>query len=246
MASYTLRFLSKYLLRKTEVNVVIPSLDLHGAISQKNARYYREDKEKFPLIILLSGFGDDNQAWLYQTEIFALCSKYRVAVAMIGGENKWYLNNNPIDNWNAFITEELPDFLYGNFAKLDESKFPVIGGVSMGGYGALYNGLKNPQSFSAIAAFSPATKPDDGVDESKHGTLKELFLAAKDKLPSVVYISVGQNDFIYNASRDFDGWLSDNKIGVNYKFVPNYGHTWDLWRLEIEEFLIELKNKKII
>jgi S-formylglutathione hydrolase FrmB len=245
MARYTLRFLSKYLLRKTEVNVVIPSLDLHGAISQKSDRYYRDSDEKFPLLILLSGFGDDNDAWLYQTEIFALCSQYRVAVAMVGGENKWYLNNNPVDNWQDYLTKELPDFLYGNFSKLDQSKLPIIGGVSMGGYGALYNGLKSPKSFSAIAAFSPATKPDDAVDESKHGTLKELFLSAKNDLPPV-YLSVGEKDFIYQASRDFDAWLTENKIGVNYRFVPDYAHSWDLWRLEIINFLQLLKNKKII
>jgi S-formylglutathione hydrolase FrmB len=245
MASYTLRFLSKNLLRKTEVNLIIPSLDLHGAISEKNVRYYQENDEKFPLIILLSGFGDDNQAWLYQTEIVSLCNEYRIAVAMVGGENKWYLNNNPVDNWSLYLSEELPDFLFGNFSKLDKSKLPIIGGVSMGGYGALYNGLKAPQSFSAIASFSPATKPDDMIDESKHGTLKQLFLENKNKLLPI-YLSVGDKDFIYKASREFNDWLTENKIGVNYKFVPNYTHSWDLWRLEIVEFLKWLKNKKLI
>ena len=245
MARFNLRFVSKSLIRKTEVNLVIPSLDLHGALNEKNVRYYRDSKEKYPLIILLSGFGDDNEAWLLQTDIFALCSEYKVAVALIGGENKWYLDQSPIDNWHNFIENELPDFLYGNFSALDESKLPIIGGVSMGGYGALHNGLKSPEKYSAIMALSPATKPDGIIDEKQHGTLEELFLKAKGKMP-YTYISIGDKDFIYGASKSFDNWLTENSIGVNYRFIEGYAHTWDLWRKEIVEFLKELKNKKII
>ena len=115
----------------------------------------------------------------------------------------------------------------------------------MGGYGALYNGLKSPERYSAIMALSPATKPDDMVDEKRHGTLKELFLKAKGRLP-YTYISVGDKDFIYGPSKEFDGWLTENSIGVNYRFVEGYAHTWDLWRIEIVNFIKELKNKKII
>ncbi len=245
MARFNLRFLSKSLLRKTEVNLVIPSLDLHGAIAETNPGYYCESSERFPLIILLSGFGDDNEAWLVQTNIASLCNEYRVAAAFVGGENKWYLDASPVDNWHAFLESELPDFLYGNFSRLDKSILPVIGGVSMGGYGALYNGLKSPEKYSAIMALSPATRPDGMIDETVHGTLKDLFLKSKGKLPPI-YLSVGDEDFIYEASRDFDKWLTQNSLGVNYKFVSGFAHSWDLWRLEIVNFLQDLKNKKII
>ena len=245
MARFNLRFVSKSLMRKTEVNVVIPSLDLHGALGQQNRRFYREDEEKFPLILLLSGFGDDNEAWLLRTDIVSLCDEYRVAVALIGGENKWYLNAGATDNWQQFVTSELPDFLYGNFSRLDSSRLPIIGGVSMGGYGALHNALVSPESFLAVMALSPATRPDGGIDESAHGTLKELFVKQKNNLP-YVYLSIGEKDFIYQASKDFDDWLTENKIGVNYKFNPNHAHTWDLWKLEVENFLQIAQNIKII
>lgn len=245
MARFNLRFVSKSLLRKTEVNLIVPSLSLHGALAQPNPHFYREDDERFPLVILLSGFGDDNEAWLMQTDIVNLCDKYRVAVALVGGENKWYLNASATDNWQEFISCELPDFLYGNFRRLNSSKQPVIGGVSMGGYGALHSALCSPNSFSAVMALSPATKPDDIIDESMHGTLKELFVKTKGTLP-LTYISIGDRDFIYQASKDLDNWLAENNIGVNYKFVPNYAHSWDLWKVEVDNFLQLLKDKKII
>ena len=239
-----MRFVSKSLLRKTEVNLVVPTLNLHGVLGQQNTRFYREDEEKFPLIILLAGFGDDNEAWLLNTDILQLCDKYRIAVAFVGGENKWYLNAGATDNWQNYLTQELPDFLYGNFSRLDSSRLPIIGGVSMGGYGALHNALVSPDSFLAVMALSPATRPDGGIDESAHGSLKDLFLQAKNA--PYIYLSVGEKDFIYQASKDLDNWLTENNIGVNYKFIPNHAHTWDLWKVEVENFLQIAKNKKII
>ncbi len=244
MARYNLRFLSKHLLRRTEVNLVIPSLDLHGAISQKDDAYYQSSTERFPLIIALSGFGDDNEAWIRNTEITALCDKYRVAVAMVSGENKWYLDVSPTDNWHSFISKELPDFLYGNFSKLDPSRL-MLAGVSMGGYGALYNGLKNPGNYKAILSLSPAIKPDGYIDEQKFGTLKDLFLAAKEQLP-YIYLAIGNKDFIFEQSAAFDGWLQEHIPGVRYRVVEGYGHVWPLWAAELEKFLEALKNKQLI
>ncbi len=244
MARFNLRFLSKHLLRRTEVNLIIPSLDLRGAMSQKTDDFYQTDSERFPLIIAMSGFGDDNEAWLHRTDIIALCDQYRVAFAMIGGENKWYLDSSPIDAWHSYISKELPDFLFGNFSRLDPDRL-ILAGVSMGGYGALYNGLKAPDRYKAILSMSPATKPDGYIDETKTGSLKELFSEAKDRLPFISLL-IGSEDFIYGPSMEFNGWLRENVPDVQYRVVDGYGHVWPLWAIELENFLKELKDRKIV
>ncbi len=223
---------------------MIPSLDLRGAMSQKDDCYYQNSEERFPLIIAMSGFADDNEAWLHRTNIVALCDKYRVAVAMISGENKWYLDSSPIDGWHSYISKELPDFLFGNFSKLDPEKL-ILAGVSMGGYGALYNGLKNPEKYKAVLSMSPAIKPDEYIDEQKVGTLKDLFLAAKDNLP-YIYLAIGNKDFIYEPSMEFNNWLKENIDGVEYRVVDGHGHDYDFWSVEIEKFLQEAKEKNVL
>lgn len=244
MARINIRFLSKSLYRKTEVNLILPSLDLHGSMREQSPDYYRENGQKYPLLVLLSGFSDDDEGWLANSDIVALCDRYRVAAALVGGENRWYVDSGPMDRWHAYLCEELPDFLYGNFSKLDRG-CQILGGVSMGGYGALYNGLKCPQSYSAIMALSPALKPDGYIDEGAVGTLKDLFLSARGKLPPV-YLSVGDRDFIYGQSAEFNGWLRENGTGAEYRFVEGYDHSWALWKLEIVRFLEFLKQKNII
>lgn len=245
MGRYNVTFVSKSLLRKININVVIPSLNLHTAMQQKNERYYRDNDKKYPLLILLSGFADDNEAWLTKSDIQQLCDEYQVAAAFIGGENKWYLDTSPIDNWSKLINEEIPDFLYGNFSKLNENLPLVLGGVSMGGYGALYNGLKHPNKYNAILALSPGIRPDVSINEELHGSLKDMLLKEKENLP-FIYLSIGTKDFIIKQTIEFNDWLEENGFEFKYNFAEGFEHSWKLWRIDIEKFLIELKSKNII
>lgn len=246
MARYTIRFFSKCLMRKTEVHLVVPSLDMHSAMKESDEAFYQHDTEKYPLFLMLCGFGDDNEGWLTQGNLQSLCDKHRIAAVSIGGEDKWYLDSSPLESWHTLLEQELPDFLYGNFAKLDRSKKPVICGVSMGGFGALWNGLASPRRYSAIIALSPATRPDGDLnDEARFPSLKTLFLQSKGALP-YVHLAVGDQDFILSPSRQLDEWLEENKIGVRYAFVPGYGHSWDFWRVHMDRVLSEMKNQGIV
>ena len=246
MAKFEIRFFSKSLLRKTEVKLVVPSLALHTAMAVRDPRFYQNDAEKFPLCIMLSGFADDNDSWLASGGLQELCDKYRIAAVSVSGENKWYLDSSPIDNWHTFLEQELPDFLYGQFAKLDREKKPVLCGVSMGGFGALWNGLTGPEHYGAVVALSPALRPDGYLaDEEKFPALKTLFAQTKETRP-YTYLAIGEQDFIAAPSREFDGWLAENEIGTRYRFVPGYDHSWSFWRVQIEDAMAELKACRII
>ena len=110
----------------------------------------------------------------------------------------------------------------------------------MGGYGALYHYLKNTDKYAACVALSPAIRPDR-LDETEIGTLKDLFLESKGKELNV-YLSVGENDFIIENSREFNGFLVENNIGAEYKFIPGCDHSWYTWAQEIFEVFKYLEN----
>ena len=113
----------------------------------------------------------------------------------------------------------------------------------MGGYGALYHYINNPDKYDYCFALSPATKPDM-LDEEIYG-LKNHFLKAKGKKLNC-YISVGEKDFIIDASRKLNNHLIENEIDAQYKFIPNFDHSWSLWREEIVEVFNILKTKGLI
>lgn len=245
MAHFTFDFYPKSLARKVDVDLVIPSLDLHGCLKNQDDQYYQNKKECYPLIIFLCGFGDNLKAWQYNTAIQSLCEKNKVAACFISGENKWYVNHGPIEDYDAFIERDLIDFLYGNFRNLSKEKPLIIAGVSMGGYGALRHYLQNTHKYSCCVALSPATKPDF-LDEQKFGgTLRELFIENKNK-PLNIYLAIGEQDFIIDASRDLNDFLTNEGIDASYRFVPDEAHTWNFWAKEIHEVFHYFKEKGFI
>ena len=239
MAKYSIEFNSKSLYRKVNIKVTIPSLGLKGSMTNPSD-YYQNNNKTYPLIIFLCGFGDDNNAWQTNTPIDRYLEENEYAAVYINGENKWYLNYGPLDNYYDFIENDVLDFLYGHFKNLSKNKPLIIAGVSMGGYGAIYHYLKNTSKYSACIALSPATRPDH-IDESKYGSLKDLFLKEKDNKLNC-YISIGEKDFIIDASRQFDKFLNDNEIGVSYRYIPDYAHEWGLWEKEVKSIFDYLNN----
>ena len=57
----------------------------------------------------------------------------------------------------SYVTEELPDLVFQNFPGNHDRQ--GITGHSMGGHGALTIGLKNPDTYKSISAFSPICSP---------------------------------------------------------------------------------------
>lgn len=243
MARFTFDFYSKSLIRRFDVHLIIPSLNLGGTLQNKDKEYYQHRDKKFPLMICLNGFGDNDRAWQNYTHIDELCEKNGVAAVFINGQNKFYLNQGPLDNYYDLVEEDVLDFLYGNFNNLSKESPLIITGISMGGYGALYHYINNPDKYDYCFALSPATKPDM-LDEEVYG-LRNHFLKVKGKKLNC-YISVGEKDFIIEASRKLNDHLKENEIDSSYKFIPNFDHSWSLWREEIVEVFNILKTKGLI
>ena len=112
MAKYSIEFNSKSLYRKVNIKVTIPSLGLKGSMTNPSD-YYQNNNKTYPLIIFLCGFGDDNNAWQTNTPIDRYLEENEYAAVYINGENKWYLNYGPLDNYYDFIeNEELTNGLH--------------------------------------------------------------------------------------------------------------------------------------
>ena len=111
MALLTVDFHTKSLARRTRMDVFIPSLNLSGCLRNQDASYYQNNKETYPLIIFLHGFGDNEKAWQMNTQVLKLCEDNKIAACFINGENKWYLEkevaaHSSVLFWEVLWTEE--------------------------------------------------------------------------------------------------------------------------------------------
>ena len=111
----------------------------------------------FKTMYLLHGYSGSCYDWLGGDRIDLIAKTYNIAVIMPDGENHFYVDaQRRGDMYGEFIGRELVDFTRSIFPLSDKREDTIIAGVSMGGYGAIRNGMKYHDVFGHIIGCSPA------------------------------------------------------------------------------------------
>ena len=116
----------------------------------------REDKP-YKTLYLLHGVLGSCMDWVAGTRIQRFAEDNDLAVVMPSGDNMFYLDHPESGNYYAeFVGRELVEQTRRMFPLSRKREDTFIGGLSMGGYGALRNGLKYHDTFGKIAVFAGA------------------------------------------------------------------------------------------
>ncbi len=252
MAVFSVNFLSDSLGRTVPVQVILPTDKMSFDGSGKPAGPFRT-------LYLLHGIIGDCGDWLKGTAIERFAMDRDLAVVMPSGENGFYVDQP----WNCtlyskFIGEELVDFTRRTFPLSDKKEDTFIGGLSMGGYGALYNGLKYAETFGSIIALSSALILDEDFlqveehprypsqsEEYKHSCfgpdLKEAVYGEKNPRTRVkmlkesgipvpaIYMACGDKDGLYGKNLSFSEFLREEGIEHTFEVGPGFSHEWEFW-----------------
>ncbi|MDR1971923.1 MAG: esterase family protein [Treponema sp.] len=254
MARFSCNFISYTLQRTVDITVIIPSvtipesimaLGMHGNKPDNPVSCSHTKNDKYPVLYLLHGYGNNHATWNDYTRIGLFAEEQNIAVVMLSAENKFYLNHRDDDKYYDFIQNELPDFVKGMFPVSARAEDTFIAGLSMGGFGALAHAFSNPEKYAAIGAFSAVSSLDlTGLPDSfkEQGKAYDPLANAKKrkeegrKLPKI-YIACGQDDHIHEASVKFKDELIALGGDVTWDSVPAYSHEWRFWDLQVEKFL---------
>ena len=212
-------------------------------------------------LVLLHGHGGAAADWLTGSGIQELATKYNLAVLMPNGRNSFYLDKEASgEGYGTFIGEELLSYARKTFGLSDKAEDTFIGGFSMGGFGALRNGLKYSQNYSKIMAFSSAiiTKEVHEMDPARGNMvanyayyaatfgdpatvlerdadpawLVKQKLAAGEKLPGI-YMACGTDDMLLPVNQEFAQVLTENDVPFIFK-VSKGMHDWTFWNTYLE------------
>lgn len=157
MAIFQVEFFAKTLNRHVPVSVFLPTDKFYFPGMKK-----REEGRPYKTLYLLHGVTDSCSDWLYKSNIMLYAEEHDLAVVMPSGENAFYVDHTWDTNlYGTFINEELIDFTRKTFPLSCRREDTYIAGNSMGGYGAMRNGLLCSEKFGAIAALSGAFLPND-------------------------------------------------------------------------------------
>jgi len=249
MALIQVNYMSKALFRIVPLNVILP-VDRFDADTD---RYLTDKDHKYKTLYLLHGLLGNYTDWVSQTRIQKWAEEKNLAVVMPSGDNAFYFKSRtPWNDYETFIGEELPAITRRMFPLSDKREDTFIAGLSMGGYGAIRNGIVFSDTFSHIAGLSSALHIfDDLSEEADIGLFDNLEEASKTNLnPKIAanemfrekksmprfYMACGRQDDLLKANMDFRDFLKENGADVTWD-EEDAGHDWDFWDSQIRKVL---------
>ncbi len=209
-----------------------------------------------PVLYLLHGLSDDDTIWLRRTSIERYAAPLGLAVVMPQVHRSFYADQTYGGRYWTFLAEELPELVGSWFQVSQRREDTFVAGLSMGGYGALKWGLRQPDRFAAAASLSGAVdveglrrrrlRPEDPRlferiygDASPAGTDDDLLalLARADPatLPAL-YVCCGEQDELIGDNRMLVEACAAAAAGVTTSFGPGE-HDWAYWDATIQDVL---------
>lgn len=176
--------------------------------------------QAYPILYLLHGAGDDQNAWLDKGDAMAIAAKYVKA----GGKPMIIVMP---DAQLTFYMGEFETYFYDELLPDVESRYKFSGkravaGLSMGGYGTLYYALKYPGMFTYGYAMSPATAEwfTSLVDLQSDKTVFPPFT-----------IEVGTEDTTVNNAESEALAKYMKEKGLTCEWIARTGiHYWNFWQ----------------
>lgn len=246
MAKFTCNFISYVFARAIDITVVIPSITIPEILADGDANQKKEThlthkkKYRYPVLYLLHGWGNNHATWNGYTNIELFAEEQNIAVVMISGENGFYVDYESDNKYNTFIDKELKDFVCSMFPVSERAEDSYIAGLSMGGRGALMQGLLHPDQYGMIGAFSSPIEMDIpfvSKDEQEKFNLHFISSQIADNKKVSIYLACGEKDPFYEENKKFAEYLKEKGVDVKWISAPGYGHEWRFWDNIVEKFL---------
>ena len=251
MAFCELHYWSNALGKQTACNVIFPQKGIGP----------------FPVFYLLHGYSDDHSMWMRRSSIERHVENLPLIVVMPDGGKSFYCDaaegviGSGIqgDAYETSIVRDLVDFVDSRFNTRDTRDGRVIGGLSMGGYGAFKLALKYPNLFCAAVSHSgavsfahqdPQTEEwrtslcarilgDDTAKWAENDIYALSQRVSPEERPALRF-DCGVDDFLIEHNRNLHAHLERHGIPHEYQEFPG-GHEWSYWDEHVQEALAFFK-----
>lgn len=227
---------------------------------------------KLPVLYLLHGRGDDENAWIEKGGIGQVLDRAIAAgklkpliVVMPAAGNSWYVDDMMPDRFGDMskaLTTDLVDGIEARYHVARCRQARAVGGLSMGGYGAMLYALDRPDLFASVFSLSGSLfseAPDDierrkpayeriygGVfgrpfDEKRFLAWNVFMRLDRPSLraqPLAIWLAAGDRDFpsILDGTVRLHNELGKRSIPSELHIMKGE-HTWELWNAAVEPAL---------
>lgn len=237
-----------------DVNVILPE------------SYATSEDKEYPVVYILHGYDGDYTSWLTLTEpkLDSLASHYDMIFVLPDGRDSWYWDApaDPKLKMESFFVEELVPYIDENYRTIADAKHRAITGLSMGGHGSLWLGMRHSDIWGSAGSMS------GGVNINKPKWAKSWKMAQRlgsqaqypQRWKDHTVITLVKNIKPGQLNITFDCGVDDFFIGVNrelheemlkYKIPHDYSerpgkHSHSYWKNSIRyhlQYFYDIFNK---
>jgi enterochelin esterase-like enzyme len=224
--------------------------------------YDTEIRKRYPVLYLLHGLGGSGGLWKYGNIFSILDSLINIGkivemiVIMPDADSSFYVNSFDRGKmYESYIVNDLIQHIDANFRTIPYRETRGIAGVSVGGFGAMYLGLKYPDRFISIGSIMGAMEIDfemvrDMTDihggdryywESIQPTEIALEINPDDFKDANIFLYIGDKDEFRWSNEKMSKILSEKGIKHIFKVYPGK-HERDFWISHFIESIISHSN----
>lgn len=205
---------------------------------------------RIPVLYLLHGWGGSHSDWLRKTGVERYAQAKGLAVVMPGTDLSFYTDMYYGQDFHRFMTLDLPGRVAAFYPALSTRREDTfVGGLSMGGYGAMKLGILQPERFAAVISLSGGFDTADFYGQDENPVMPEILnaygprshnLRSGDDLPYQLeaqiergvplprfFVSCGQQDFTYAGNVSLHERFG-SRVDMTWHGEPG-DHTWDYW-----------------
>jgi len=200
-----------------------------------------------PLLVLLHGRSGNGHDWVDPRIFDALAEQGKRApiIAAPDGDDHSYWHNRASGDYETYVVDEVITEVVRRFHA--DPRRVAIGGISMGGFGALDIARLNPGRFCAVGAHSPAiwhsgaeTAPgafDDAADFERNDVLETATNSPGPYLGIPIWVDAGDQDpFRHTGLDEFADQLRAQGADIQFHIWPG-AHNGDYWHAHFQDYV---------
>jgi enterochelin esterase-like enzyme len=208
------------------------------------AGYDVNTNEKYPVLYILHGGGEDERGWATQGKTDLILdnliaekkAKSMLIVMPDGNTNTDFagFGERTLRMFEAELKQCVIPFVEKNYLTETDSKNRALAGLSMGGIQTLFVGMNNTDLFSYLGVFSSGwiLPMQSKLADAQYDFIKNNLDKIKSNL-KLLWIGIGgKEDIAYNNCQAMCAKFDEMKIKYEYEDYPG-GHTWPVWRHDL-------------
>lgn len=210
------------------------------------------DPNPLKTVYFLPGFSGDSTEIATFLRLRRQAELKNMAIIIVDGENRFYIDHpEKYQSYSTFVGKEIVEMTRRMLPLSNKREDTYIAGISMGGYGALYNGLKYKNTFGKIVALSPAIDVYRVMEEHPQAgflpqQLEDLFGSSeqyrnsemclptyytednKNGAPEILLCCAEQDSLVHPQGKEFAELISHR--GYSCQYIGGDGdHEIDYW-----------------